>query len=208
MYAIQVDMRDRVGIPAPPTGRPRRPSERPSRVGQGRVLGDFPDLIAEWDWDLNGDLDPAVLAAGGRQAKVAWRCLLTRPTSGRPASPAGPTSIVLPVPHGQPRAPVRIAGGLLPWLRPRMASDAERAADRTVTRASGREVHWRCEVGHEWPAVVYSRTLSGSGCPECFRISSAAKAKAGVRRRRKANDDRVEKQVALVVWDTDAPAPQ
>jgi hypothetical protein len=31
--------------------------------------------LLEWDWDVNGDLDPRAVAAGGKQ-RVAWRCLL------------------------------------------------------------------------------------------------------------------------------------
>ena len=35
-----------------------------------------------------------------------------------------------------------------------------------VTPGSGRKVWWRCEHGHEWEAVVASRT-NGRDCPYC-----------------------------------------
>lgn len=37
---------------------------------------------------------------------------------------------------------------------------------QTVTYGSKRTVWWRCENGHTWQAVVYSRT-GGAGCPYC-----------------------------------------
>lgn len=37
---------------------------------------------------------------------------------------------------------------------------------KTVTYGSKRKVWWRCEKGHEWQAIVKSRT-SGTGCPIC-----------------------------------------
>ena len=85
-----------------------------------------------------------------------------------------------------------------PWLAKEWHPTKNALRPDQVTRASGREIHWICEVGHEWSAVVYSRTLSASGCPECFRLGSAAKAKAGAKRSRKATNDRVEAQVALL----------
>ena len=35
-----------------------------------------------------------------------------------------------------------------------------------VTPFSGRKVWWRCDHGHEWNAVVSSRSY-GTGCPMC-----------------------------------------
>jgi len=37
---------------------------------------------------------------------------------------------------------------------------------RDVTSGSARKVWWMCQRGHEWPAVVYSRS-KGKGCPYC-----------------------------------------
>lgn len=58
-----------------------------------------------------------------------------------------------------------------------------------VTRASGREVVWQCESGHAWSAAVYQRTLSGSGCSHCYRLTAAARSGAGKQRARRASDD-------------------
>jgi hypothetical protein len=48
-----------------------------------------------------------------------------------------------------------------------------------VTRASAREVVWRCELGHEWTAAVYSecreshRDKTGGGAPGRIRTADA-----------------------------------
>lgn len=36
-----------------------------------------------------------------------------------------------------------------------------------VSRGSKRSVWWKCEKGHEWRAMVYTRAGDGSGCPYC-----------------------------------------
>lgn len=38
---------------------------------------------------------------------------------------------------------------------------------KEVTPSSNRKIWWRCESGHEWKAVVGSRT-KGTGCPYCY----------------------------------------
>ncbi len=38
---------------------------------------------------------------------------------------------------------------------------------KSVTYGSKKKVWWRCERGHEWPAVVYTRTGGRVGCPYC-----------------------------------------
>jgi len=41
-----------------------------------------------------------------------------------------------------------------------------------VTPGSGKKVWWICQKGHEWQAVIYSRSL-GSGCPHCYKLKPA-----------------------------------
>ena len=42
---------------------------------------------------------------------------------------------------------------------------------RDVTPGSGKKVWWLCEEGHEWQAVIYSRSR-GSGCPHCHKSTA------------------------------------
>jgi hypothetical protein len=189
-YAAEADLRTRLDLPTPPSGRPRRP--RAGGAGhpvRGRRLSDYPELVAEWAWDVNGDLDPATLAAGAAE-RVAWRCLLepahvweTRVSSRTYGATACPFHMGIRV-H-----PAESLAAFYPWLAREWHPDHNLLRPDQVTRASARKVVWRCELGHEWSAAVYQRTLSGSGCPECYRIEAAVRSRAGRARSRTARDD-------------------
>lgn len=189
-YAAEADLRTWLDLPTPPSGRPRRP--RADRAGdsvRGRRLSDYPELVAEWAWDVNGDLDPATLAAGSAE-RVAWRCLLepahvweTRVSSRTHGATACPFHMGIRV-H-----PAESLAAFYPWLAREWHPDRNILRPDQVTRASARKVVWRCEAGHEWEAAVYQRTLSGSGCPECYRLEAAARSRAGRARARTARDE-------------------
>jgi len=36
------------------------------------------------------------------------------------------------------------------------------------TYGSGKKVWWVCSKGHEWDAIIGSRTTGGQGCPYCL----------------------------------------
>jgi len=188
-YAAEADLRTRLGLAAPPAGRPRRPGTEPAGPVRGRRLVDYPDLLAEWAWDVNGDLDPATLAAGSHE-RVAWRCLLepahvweTR-VSGRTAGGTG-----CPFHMGIRVHPAESLAAYYPWLAREWHPSRNTLRPDQVTRASAREVVWCCELGHEWSTVVYQRTLSGSGCPECYRFEAVARSRAGKARARRVRDE-------------------
>ena len=42
----------------------------------------------------------------------------------------------------------------------------ESISPRNVTSGSNKKVWWKCEKGHQWEAVISSRTR-GIGCPYC-----------------------------------------
>ena len=150
------------------------------------VVADFADLVAEWAWDLNGDLDPAVLPAAARQ-RVAWRCCLTQAhvwetrVADRTAKPS-----FCPYHMGNRVHPSESLVAYYPWLAAEWHPTANELRPDQVTRASGRDVAWRCEQGHEWRSVVYARTLSASGCPTCYRLEAGVRSRAGKNRARKA----------------------
>jgi hypothetical protein len=187
-HAAEVDLCERLGLPVPPSGRPRRPHPRTGSV-RGHHLADHPDLLAEWAWDVNGDLDPGRLAAGSH-ALVAWRCLLD-PAHVWEARVADRTSrgAACPFHMGTRVHPAESLAAFFPWLAREWHPTRIALRPDGVSRASARVVVWRCEQGHEWSAAVYQRTLSRSGCPECFRVEAAARSRAGKARARRARDE-------------------
>jgi hypothetical protein len=189
-YAAEADLRTRLDLPTPPSGRPGRPrAERAGGSVRGRRLSDYPELVAEWAWDVNGELDPAKLAAGSAE-RVAWRCLLepahvweTRVSSRTYGATACPFHMGIRV-H-----PDESLAAFYPWLAREWHPEHNDLRPDQVTRASARKVVWRCEAGHEWAAAVYQRTLSGSGCPACYRLEATARSTAGRARARRARDE-------------------
>jgi hypothetical protein len=94
--------------------------------------------------------------------------------------------------------PAESLAAYFPWLALEWHPSRNALRPDQVTRASAREVIWRCEQGHEWSAAVYQRTLSGSACPDCFRREAAARSRAGRQRARRARDEAaLAKVVAL-----------
>ena len=187
-YAAETDLRTRLGLPVPPSGRPKRPDQREAASVRGRRLADYPDLLLEWAWDVNADLDPARLAAGSHE-RIAWRCLLT------PAH-VWETKVVdrtyrgtaCPYHMGVRVHPAESLAAYYPWLALEWHPTRNTLRPDQVTRASARQVVWRCEHGHEWSAPVYQRTLSGCGCPDCYRLTAAARSKAGKQHARRVRD--------------------
>jgi hypothetical protein len=187
-YATWVDLRTRLDLPAPPSGRPKRSHPRLATSVRGRRLAGYPDLLREWAWDGNAGLDPARLAAGSHE-RVAWRCLLD-PAHVWESRVADRTyhGSACPFHMGIRVHPAESLAAFFPWLAAEWHPTANELRPDQVTRASAREIVWRCPAGHEWTAPVYQRTLSGSGCPDCYRIEAAARSRAGRQRARAARD--------------------
>jgi hypothetical protein len=188
-YAAEVDLRARLGLPTPPSGRPRRPPTHEPGSVRGRCLADYPDLLLEWAWDVNGDLDPSRLAAGSHQ-RVAWRCLLD-PAHVWETRVADRTSQGSACPYhmGNRVHPAESLAAYFPWLALEWHPDRNALRPDQVSRASAHLAVWRCEDGHEWSAAVYQRTLSRTGCPDCYRFEAAARSRAGRERARRARDE-------------------
>jgi hypothetical protein len=193
-YAAEMDLRARLDLPTPPPGRPRRPHPRTGSV-RGHHVADYPDLLAEWAWDVNGDLDPARLAAGGHGV-VAWRCLL-EPAHVWETRVADRTSrgSACPFHMGVRVHPAESLAAFFPWLALEWHPTRNDLRPDQVSRASAREVVWRCELGHEWSAAVYQRTLSRSGCPHCHRLEAATRSRAGKERARRLRDEADDSKV-------------
>ena len=192
-YATEVDLRVLLGLPSPPAGRPKRPPTREAVSVRGRLLTDYPDLLDEWAWDVNADLDPTRIAAGSHE-RVAWRCLLNSDHVWE-TKVADRTYRASACPYhmGNRVHPAESLAAYFPWLALEWHPTRNALRPDQVTRASAREVIWRCEFGHEWSTPVYQRTLSRTGCPDCYRLEAAARSEAGRRRARRARD-----QVAMI----------
>ena len=134
---------------------------------QGSLAQTHPDLAAEWNYELNGDLRPDDVTKGASR-KVWWTCpkghtyqsTIANRVSGRKC----------PVCAGK-----KIIDGVndLATLNPSLAQewDYERNQNLTpnqISPNSHKKVWWICKNGHEWEAQVKSRNY-GCGCPMCAK---------------------------------------
>lgn len=122
-------------------------------------------LLEEFAADLNGSLTPETLSYGSRR-KVWWRC-----EKGHIWQAAVFTR------KDGARCPYCVGKRPLPGVTDLAALYPHIAAQWHPTRNEGKKpedvrpsshlmVWWMCEKGHEWQAIVKSRT-AGNGCPVC-----------------------------------------
>ena len=122
-----------------------------------------PELITEWS-EKNLPLTPDDITFGSNK-KVWWKgaCGHEWKTSVKARS----NGEKCPICSG-----ARVIAGIndLATLEPLLAkqwSKKNKIKPTEVSIGSYKKVIWRCKKGHEWEAVVKSRTINKTGCPYC-----------------------------------------
>lgn len=147
-----------------------------NRVAErGSLAENNPKLAAEWHPNKNGKLTPNDITEK-RFKKVWWLC----PVCGYEwqASPLN-RSKGIGCPCCSGRVP-KTGVNDLKTVNPALAAewDYEKNEDlrpEFILPGSGKKVWWKCsECGHEWQAIINSRS-KGAGCPNCNRIERKAK---------------------------------
>lgn len=124
----------------------------------------FPKLAQEWHPTRNMDLTPYDVVSGTHR-KVWWRCGKRHEW----CASVVPRTKGVGCPFCANKA-VSVENSLL-LIYPCIAKEwhpikNNALAPKDVSPGSEKRVWWICERGHEWQAVVYSRT-NGTGCPYC-----------------------------------------
>ncbi len=126
-----------------------------------------PDLLEEWDYQKNEELGPDMVTIGST-GKVWWKCKKGHSWDG----------VVLKRTEMNRGCPYCAGRKAIPGendiktLFPEIAKEWNSEKNitikiETVAAFSGKKVWWKCKKGHEWFAVISSRTKLGSGCPYC-----------------------------------------
>ena len=122
-----------------------------------------PELVAEWS-EKNLPLTPDSISFGSNK-KVWWKgaCGHEWQTSVKARS----NGEKCPICSG-----ARVIAGIndLATLEPLLEkqwSKKNKIKPTEVSIGSHKKVIWRCKKGHEWEAVVKSRTINKTGCPYC-----------------------------------------
>ena len=132
-----------------------------------RYVSDNAQLMAEWDWEKNNELNfnPDELTLGSHK-KVWWRCsqghewqaTIKNRNNGN-GCPYCSSRLVL------------IGYNDLQTANPSLAKEWNFEKNNGLTPTdvlpnSNKKVWWRCNKGHEWQATINSRN-KGVGCPIC-----------------------------------------
>ena len=140
-----------------------------------RVFNDLaswhPELLAEWDWGLNGDLRPDGIVSGSAR-RVWWRCGRGHAWQISAYNRTGGAD------RGCPYCGDRkVLKGYndLRTTHPEIAREwnKERNGDLKPTDVianSNKRVWWKCKEGHEWSGPIANRARKGKadpGCPYC-----------------------------------------
>ncbi len=128
------------------------------------------EIIAEWDYEKNGEIKPESVSAGSHYS-VWWKCKEGHSYRLAPC---------LRVSQGQ-GCPYCASKKILPGyndLASRSPAIAKEwhpdlnngVSPSDVSYGSNKKAYWKCSVcGHVWAAKITNRTCLNRGCPECGR---------------------------------------
>lgn len=127
----------------------------------------YPSLASQWNYEKNGLLKPENVTPYSNK-KVWWRCSLGHEYQ---AVIASRTNDGNGCPYCSGR---RVLPGFndLGTRYPKVAAQWHKDLNgnltpENVTCGSKKRIWWKCELGHVWKAVIYSRTGGSTGCPTC-----------------------------------------
>ena len=136
--------------------------------GENDLESSYPEIAAQWTWEKNGLLRPSQISSCSNR-QVWWRCALGHEwkstvysrTFSRSDCPYCAGRKVLPGFNDLKTLEPTVAAQWHPTLN-------EQLEPTMVMPGCRKRVWWRCTDGHEWKAVIYSRTGSQKcGCPVC-----------------------------------------
>ena len=144
--------------------------------GYNDLITTNPGLVSEWNYEKNNELrlfpDEVTL---GSDKKVWWKC--SKGHEWQASIGSRSSNVGCPYCSGK----IAITGeNDLATTNPELVKEWNYEKNKfltngikydistpdKVTAQSKQKVWWKCDFGHEWQAVVYSRT-EGAGCPYC-----------------------------------------
>ena len=134
--------------------------------GFNDLLTQNPSLASEWHPTKNGDLLPTMVPIHSGK-KIWWECVNGHEWQATIANRVKGRGCPYCSGH-------KVISGIndLSTLYPNIAIEWNTMKNgdlspTMVSSGSRKKVWWKCRKGHEWQAVVYSRTHQQTGCPIC-----------------------------------------
>ena len=155
-------------------------SNRKILVGYNDLFTTRPDLANEWNYDKNGGLKPTDVPSGSNK-KVWWKCSKGHEWQAvieSRAAGCGCPKCGNEVTSRKLSTPIKGVNDLA-TISPNIAAEWDYKKNAPLTPEdvrpfSKKKVWWCCSNGHEWQAVIYSRS-DGNGCPVCGKDKIAKK---------------------------------
>lgn len=138
----------------------------------------YPDILSEWDYEKNGDLDPRNISCGS-MTKVWWKCSKGHEWYMSPNSRRRPDGSMAQCKFcaGKKAIPGETD---LATTRPDLLTEWDYEKNTNIKPTEVKEfsstvVWWKCvKCGHNWQAPV-SRRAGGAGCPKCKGKGASAR---------------------------------
>ena len=132
-----------------------------------RYVSDNAQLMDEWDWEKNNDIDPSKLMLGSGK-KVWWKCNKGHSWEEKPNNRTSSNNNGCPYCSNHR---VLVGYNDLSTTHPNLAFEWHPTQNgdlipEQVTLGSNKKVWWICSKQHEYEATVSNRT-AGRGCPFC-----------------------------------------
>ena len=134
-----------------------------------RYLSENEELMKEWNWEANTDLDPVKLTIGSNK-KVWWKCPIcqgewqaTISDRTRKDSTGCPYCAGKKALKGYNDLETKYPNVAKQWHPTKNGN----LTPSDVVSGSGKKVWWICSKGHEYQQSVLQRTSIGQGCPIC-----------------------------------------
>lgn len=150
-------------------------------MAEKKYIIDNAELMAEWDWEKNDELelDPKTVTLGSGK-KAWWKCkkghkwqaAVNDRKKGHGCKICGREKAM------KTRAESILKDGehtffnLFSELMSEWDWEKNEAlglAPNRISPGSGKKAWWKCENGHEWQAKILSRS-NGTGCPYCNNV--------------------------------------
>lgn len=147
--------------------------ERTARTRGESFKESFPNLLNMWNCQKNGNLDPNNVSSK-TNLKVWWKCDRGHEWESRVADVSN--GCRCPFCAGQRVCPDNSLVVKYPFVASQWHPTKNDEIDITSVYYKARlKVWWRCHLGHEWEAVVRTRTVHACGCPYCMSVYSMSK---------------------------------
>ena len=145
-------------------------SNRKVLRGENDFASVHPELLPEWDYEKNQDIDPERITYQARK-KVWWLCARGHSWKAEIFHRVNDGTACPVCARLKDRHPVIPGKSDLAAISPELATewDYERNAELTpeqVRPFSTRKVWWVCKRGHHWQCTIQTRQR-GTGCPFC-----------------------------------------